>query len=163
MIILTVYYFMKLYSCDDSITNKARFHHKQQLFWANKEHTVSPISIWLSFTGFSNRQTDRKIQRMTEFLSLVPWFDEWFSTSIDGTDIGMSILILEFGKNKTAKNSEILVAFRIFFHFFNTPYGWKIRARYAKRHNQVGHTFVQVGHTYVQAEYIGWTYVCPTL
>ena len=78
-------------------------------------------------------------------------------------DIRMSKLILEFGKNKTAKNSEILVAFRIFFHFFNTPYGWKIRARYAKRHNQVGHTFVQVGHTYVQAEYIGWTYVCPTL
>ena len=38
-------------------------------------------------------------------------------------DIRMSKLILEFGKNKTAKNSEILVAFRIFFHFFNTPYG----------------------------------------
>ena len=78
-------------------------------------------------------------------------------------DIRMSKLILEFGKNKTAKNSEILVAFRIYFHFFNTPYGWKIRARYAKRHNQDGHTLVQVGHTYVQAEYIGWTYVCPTL
>ena len=38
-------------------------------------------------------------------------------------DICMSNLILEFGKNETAKNSEILVAFRIFFNFFNTPYG----------------------------------------
>ena len=46
---------------------------------------------------------------------------------------------------------------------FNTPNGWKIRASYVKMHNQVGHTFVQIGHTYVQAEYIGWTYVCPTL
>ena len=37
-------------------------------------------------------------------------------------DIRMSKLILEFGKNKTAKNSEILVAFRMFFQIFNTPY-----------------------------------------
>ena len=33
-------------------------------------------------------------------------------------DIRMSKLILEFGKNKTAKNSEILVAFRMFFPDF---------------------------------------------
>ena len=33
-------------------------------------------------------------------------------------DIRMSKLILEFGKNKTAKNSEILVAFRMFFSDF---------------------------------------------
>ena len=38
-------------------------------------------------------------------------------------DIRMSKLILEFGKNKTAKNSEILVAFRMFFRIFNTPHG----------------------------------------
>ena len=99
------------------------------------------------------------------------------STSIVGTDIRMSNLnirlsnlnihmsklILAFGKIKTAKNSEILVAFRTFFQIFNTLYGWKIRASYVKMHSQVGHTFVQVGHTYVQPEYIGWTYVCPTL
>ena len=34
---------------------------------------------------------------------------------------------------------------------------------YVKMHSQVGNTYVQVGHTYVQPEYIGWTYICPTL
>ena len=38
-------------------------------------------------------------------------------------DIRMSKLILEFGKNKTAKNSEFLVGFRMFFQIFNTPHG----------------------------------------
>ena len=38
-------------------------------------------------------------------------------------DIRMSKLILEFGVNKTAKNSEFLVAFRMFFRIFNTPHG----------------------------------------
>ena len=82
---------------------------------------------------------------------------------LSNLDIRMSKLILEFGKNETAKNSEFLVGFRMFFQIFNTPHGWKIRASYVKMHSQVGHTFVQVGHTYVQPEYIGWTYVCPTL
>ena len=78
-------------------------------------------------------------------------------------DIRMSKLILEIGVNKTAKNSNFLVASRMFFQIFNTSHGSKIRASYVKRHTQVGHSFVQVGHTYVQAEYICWTYVCPTL
>ena len=38
-------------------------------------------------------------------------------------DIRMSKLILEFGKNKTAKNSKFLVGFRMFFQIFNTPHG----------------------------------------
>ena len=38
-------------------------------------------------------------------------------------DIRMSKLILEFGKNETAKNSEFLVGFRMFFQIFNTPLG----------------------------------------
>ena len=37
-------------------------------------------------------------------------------------DIRMSKLILEFGKNKTAKNSEILVAFRMFFRIFGLDF-----------------------------------------
>ena len=38
-------------------------------------------------------------------------------------DIRMSKLILEFGKNKTPKNSKFLVGFRMFFQIFNTPHG----------------------------------------
>ena len=52
------------------------------------------------------------------------------STSIVGTDIRMSNLdirmskvILEFGKNKTAKNSRLNVAFRMFFQNFEIPTG----------------------------------------
>ena len=65
-------------------------------------------------------------------------------TSIDGTDIRMSNLdirvsnldicmstldirmskvILEFGKNETAKNSRLNVAFRMFFQTFERPTG----------------------------------------
>ena len=68
----------------------------------------------------------------------------FFSTSIVGTDIRMSNLdirvsnldirmstldirmskvILEFGKNKTAKNSRLNVAFRMFFQNFERPTG----------------------------------------
>ena len=38
-------------------------------------------------------------------------------------DIRMSKLILEFGVNKTAKNSEFLVASRMFFQIFDTSHG----------------------------------------
>ena len=39
------------------------------------------------------------------------------STSIVGTDIRMSKVILELGKNKTVENSILNVAFRMFFIF----------------------------------------------
>ena len=38
-------------------------------------------------------------------------------------DIRMSKLILEFGKNNTAKNSRLNVAFRMFFQIFERPSG----------------------------------------
>ena len=38
-------------------------------------------------------------------------------------DIHMSKVILEFGKNKTAKNSRLTVAFRMFFQNFERPTG----------------------------------------
>ena len=38
-------------------------------------------------------------------------------------DIRMPNLVLESGKNKTVKNSEILVGFTMFFQIFNTPHG----------------------------------------
>ena len=38
-------------------------------------------------------------------------------------DIRMSKVILEFGKNKTAKNSRLNVAFRMFFQNFDRPTG----------------------------------------
>ena len=38
-------------------------------------------------------------------------------------DIRMSKLILEFGKNKTDKNSKFLVGFRMFFPIFDTSHG----------------------------------------
>ena len=38
-------------------------------------------------------------------------------------DIHMSKVILEFGKNKTAKNSRLNVAFRMFFQNFDRPTG----------------------------------------
>ena len=91
-----------------------------------------------------------------------------YSTSIVGRDIRMSNLdicvskvILEFGKNKTAKNSRLNVAFRIFFQILIDQLVKELDV-YSKKHAQVGHTFVQVLHTYVQAENISWTYVCPT-
>ena len=38
-------------------------------------------------------------------------------------DMRMSKVILEFGKNKTAKNSRLNVAFRMFFQNFDRPTG----------------------------------------
>ena len=38
-------------------------------------------------------------------------------------DIRMSKVILEFGKNKTAKNSRLNAAFRMFFQNFERPTG----------------------------------------
>ena len=68
-------------------------------------------------------------------------------------DIRMSKLILEFGKNRTAKNSEILGAFRMFFQIFDIHcYICLI----IKSCVQAGHMYVQVGQTYVQ---VGHMYV----
>ena len=61
------------------------------------------------------------------------------STSIVGTDIRMSKVILEFGKNKTVENSILNVVFRICFQ-----------------------PCYQLGHTYVQPKARGWTYICPS-
>ena len=38
-------------------------------------------------------------------------------------DIRMSKLVLEFGQNKTAKNSRLYVAFRMFCQIFKRPTG----------------------------------------
>ena len=46
-----------------------------------------------------------------------------FSTRIVGTDTRMSKVILESGKTKTAKNSRLCVAFRMFFQKFCKPIG----------------------------------------
>ena len=45
------------------------------------------------------------------------------SKSIVRLDICMSKVILESGKTKTAKNSRLCVAFRIFFWIFSKPNG----------------------------------------
>ena len=45
------------------------------------------------------------------------------STRIVGTDTRMSKVILESGKTKTAENSRLDVAFRMFFRNFCRPIG----------------------------------------
>ena len=65
--------------------------------------------IWMSKLDIQMSRFDTHMSRLDTRMSML--------------DIRMSKVILEFGKNETAKNSEFVVGFRMFFQIFNTPHG----------------------------------------
>ena len=116
-------------------------------------------------TSFSTRivGTDTRMSNLDIRMSRL-------DTRMSRLDIRVSKVILESGKTKTAENSRLCVAFRMFFSEF----------LFSKLTTGVGHTYVQatnipiwldirmsnlgvgVGHTYDQADNRVWTYICPS-
>ena len=74
-------------------------------------------------------------------------------------DIRVSKVILESGKTKTAKNSRLCVAFRMFFFvIFLDPLVKKLDMNMYVQPKARGWTYLCPSWTYVCP---GWTYVCP--